>query len=152
MRVTVIGVMLAFGVLACGKKSEQAAGQPGGQPAAQPEAAAQPSGPVVEIKMTGAGNVFQYEPSVIDAPVGATLRFINVSGGPHNVSFYSDSVPAGAVDLLNAAMANRMDNLVGPFLIDDHYDISLAGLPKGTYKGYCTPHQALGMKFTLNVQ
>lgn len=152
MRLTVIAAVLALGALACGdKKAEQASAN---QPAAQPEMAAQPSGPVVEIKMTGAGNVFQYEPNVINAPVGATLRFINVSGGPHNVSFYADSVPAGAVDLLNAAMANRMDNLVGPFLInaDDHYDVSLAGLPKGTYKGFCTPHQALGMKFTLNVQ
>jgi plastocyanin len=152
MRLTVISAVLALGALACGdKKAEQASASPS---AAEPQMAAQPNGPVVEIKMTGEGNTFQYEPSVINAPVGATLRFINVSGGPHNVSFYPDSVPAGAVDLLNAAMPNRMDNLVGPFLItaDDHYDVSLAGLPAGTYKGFCTPHQALGMKFTLNVQ
>jgi len=39
-----------------------------------------------------------------------------------------------------------MDNLSGPFLINanDHYDVSLAGLPTGTYKGYCTPHQRWG--------
>jgi plastocyanin len=152
MRLTVMASVLALGALACGgKKAEQGSAS---QAAAQPEAAAQPSGPVIEIKMTGAGNVFQYEPNVINAPQGATLRFINVSGGPHNVSFYADSVPAGAVDQLNAAMPNRMDNLVGPFLInaDDHYDIATAGLAKGTYKGFCTPHQALGMKFTLNIQ
>ncbi|HMA45553.1 MAG TPA: plastocyanin/azurin family copper-binding protein [Gemmatimonadales bacterium] len=150
MRLTVIGAAVALGVLAC-KGKEQA---PASQPAAQPEAAAaQPAGQVVQVNMTGTGNVFKFEPDVIHAPAGATVRFINVSGGPHNVTFYSDSIPAGTADKLNAAMANRMDNLSGPFLINanDHYDISLAGLPAGTYKGYCTPHQALGMKFTLMV-
>jgi plastocyanin len=151
MRVTWIGAALMLGALACGKKAEQqtAASQPTGQP----EAAAQTAGPVVEVNMTGTGNTFKFEPDVIHAPAGATVRFINASGGPHNVTFYSDSIPAGAAEKLNAAMANRMDNLSGPFLINanDHYDISLAGLPAGTYKGFCTPHQALGMKFTLMV-
>lgn len=152
MRLTWIGAALMLGALACGeKKPEQQAAA--SQPAAQPEAAAQPAGPVVEVQMTGVGNVFKFEPDVIHAAAGATVRFINVSGGPHNVTFYPDSIPAGTADKLNAAMANRMDNLSGPFLINanDHYDISLAGLPAGTYKGYCTPHQALGMKFTLMV-
>jgi plastocyanin len=150
MRVTWIGAVLALGALACGKKTEQQAASP---PADQPAAAAQTAGPIVEVNMTGAGNTFKFEPDVIHAPAGATVRFINVTGGPHNVSFFSDSIPAGAAEKLNAAMANRMDNLSGPFLINasDHYDISLAGLPTGTYKGFCTPHQALGMKFTLMV-
>jgi plastocyanin len=152
MRVTWIGAALALGALACGeKKGEQQAAE--GQPAAQTPAVATAEGPVVEVNMTGVGNVFKFEPDVIHAPAGATVRFINVSGGPHNVTFYSDSIPAGTAEKLNAAMANRMDNLSGPFLINanEHYDISLAGLPAGTYKGYCTPHLALGMKFTLMV-
>lgn len=152
MRLTWIGAAVALGALACGeKKPEQAANQPAAQPEA---AAAQTAGPVVEVNMTGVGNVFKFEPDVIHAAAGATVRFINVSGGPHNVTFYSDSIPAGTADKLNAAMANRMDNLSGPFLINanDHYDISLAGLPAGTYKGFCTPHQALGMRFTLIVE
>jgi plastocyanin len=151
MRVTWIGAALMLGALACGKKTEQqAAATP---PAGQPDAAAQAAGPVVEVNMTGTGNTFKFEPDVIHAPAGATVRFINASGGPHNVTFYSDSIPAGTAEKLNAAMTNRMDNLSGPFLINanDHYDISLAGLPAGTYKGFCTPHQALGMKFTLMV-
>ena len=152
MRLTWIAAALALGALACGeKKQEQPAAE--GQPAAQP-GAAQTAGPVVEVNMTGAGNVFKYEPDVIHAPVGATVRFINVSGGPHNVTFWTDSIPAGTADKLNAAMANRMDNLSGPFLVNanEHYDISLAGLPTGTFKGYCTPHLALGMRFTLIVE
>jgi len=147
-----MGAVLALGALACGeKKAEQAqAGQ-----SAQPEvSAAQPAGAVVEIKMVGSGNAFRFEPATFTVPAGGTVRFINVEGGPHNVSFYADSIPSGTADKLNAAMANRMDNLAGPFLItvNDHYDVSFAGLPAGAYKGYCTPHLALGMRFTATVQ
>lgn len=153
MRFTVMATLVALGALACGgKKGEQAqAGEPAAQPAA---ATAQPSGPVVEIKMVGSGNSFRYEPATFTVPAGGTVRFTNIEGGPHNVSFYADSIPAGTADKLNAAMANRMDNLAGPFLVtvNDHYDVSFAGLPAGVYKGFCTPHQALGMKFTATVQ
>ena len=148
-----MGALVVLGALACGEKKAETAADQTAQPAAS-DAAAQPAGPVVEVNMTGAGTVFKFEPAVITVPVGGTARFINVSGGPHNVAFYPDSIPAGAADLLNAAMANRMDNLAGPFLINpnDRYDVSFAGLPAGVYKGFCTPHLALGMKFTLTVQ
>lgn len=153
MRFIWMGTVLALGALACGeKKADQA---PAGESAAQPQAAAaQPAGPVVEVKMVGSGNSFRYEPATFAVPAGGTVRFLNIEGGPHNASFYADSIPAGAADKLNAAMANRMDNLTGPLLVtvNDHYDVSFAGLPAGVYKGYCTPHVALGMKFTATVQ
>lgn len=153
MRFTVMGTLLALGALACGgKKADEAQA---GQVSAQPEAsAAQAAGPALEIKMVGSGNSFRFEPATFTVPAGGTVRFINIEGGPHNVSFYADSIPSGTADKLNAAMANRMDNLAGPFLVtvNDHYDVSFAGLPAGVYKGFCTPHQALGMKFTATVQ
>lgn len=151
MRFMWSAAVLALGALACGEKKQE---QAPASEAAPPPAAAEPTGPVVEVKMTGGGNTFQFEPATITVPAGGTARFVNVSGGPHNVAFWPDSVPAGAADKLNAAMANRMDNLSGPFLINpnDHYDISFAGLPAGTYKGFCTPHVALKMKFTLTLQ
>lgn len=148
-----MGALVVLGALACGEKKAETPADQAAQPAAM-DATAQPTGPVVEVNMTGTGTVFKFEPAVITVPVGGTARFINVSGGPHNVAFYPDSIPAGAADKLNAAMANRMDNLAGPFLINpsDRYDVSFAGLPAGVYKGFCTPHLALGMKFTLTVQ
>lgn len=159
MRLTGIAAVLAMGALACGKKSDQgqasaAAATPAAAPATATAQAAEPTGPVVEVKMMGSGNVYRFDPSTITVPAGGTVRFINIEGGPHNVSFYADSIPAGAAEKLNAAMANRMDNLAGPFLINpnDHYDVSFAGLPTGTYKGFCTPHQALGMHFILTVK
>ena len=157
MRLTGVAAVLALGALACGKKDQGQANAAVATPAAAAPAtaaAAEPTGPVVEVKMMGSGQVYKFDPSTITVPAGGTVRFINVEGGPHNVSFYADSIPAGAAEKLNAAMTNRMDNLAGPFLINvnDHYDVSFAGLPTGTYKGFCTPHQALGMHFVLTVK
>ena len=85
---------------------------------------------------------------------GTTVRFINVSGGPHNITFYPDSIPAGAAAALKAWMPNPMGDLTGPFLTkpNETYDVSFAGAPTGTYKGYCIPHVALGMKITIKVE
>lgn len=152
MRLTWIGTIVALGALACGgeKKGEEmqpAAGQPAAAPAAM--------GPVVEVKMTGDGSTkAAFEPNTLTVAPGTTVRFINVSGFPHNVAFYADSIPAGAAAALNAGMPNRMDNLSGPFLIgpNETYDVSFAGAPAGSYRSYCLPHIALGMAMTIKVQ
>ena len=153
MRLTAIGVLAALGAAACGgeKKADQTQTQ---TTAAQP-AAAQPAGPVVEVKMTGNGSTqAAFVPNTVTIAPGTTLRFTNVSGGPHNVAFYGDSIPAGAAAVLNGGMPNRQDNLSGPFLTtpNETYDVSFAGAPAGTYKGFCLPHAALGMKLTITVK
>ncbi len=153
MRLTAFGVLLALGAMACGgeKKADQTQTQ---TPAAQP-AAAQPAGPVVEVKMTGNGSTqAAFVPATLTIAPGTTVRFINVSGGPHNIAFYGDSIPSGAAAVLNAGMANRMDNLSGPFLTtpNENYDVSFVGAPAGTYKGFCLPHVALGMKIAITVK
>jgi plastocyanin len=71
------------------------------------------------------------------------------------VSFWGDSVPAGAAAVLNAAMAGRtMGDLAGMMVTqpNETFDISFAGAPAGGYKGYCLPHLALGMKIDITVQ
>jgi plastocyanin len=120
-----------------------------------PPAAPPSAGPVVEVKMTGNGSTrAAFEPSTLSIAPGTTVRFINVSGGPHNIAFWSDSVPAGGAAALNAVMTNTIDNLSGPFATqpNEAYDVSFANAPKGTYKGYCTPHLALGMKMAIKVE
>ena len=105
--------------------------------------------------MIGNGtNQAGFEPKTVEIAAGTTVRFVNVSGGPHNIAFYADSIPTGAATVWNAAMANRMDNLSSPFLTNanDHYDVSFANAPKGVYKGFCLPHSALGMKVTVTVK
>src|SRR2546425_987004 len=110
---------------------------------------------VVEVKMTGDGtSKAAFEPATLTIKAGSVVRFINVSGGPHDIAFYTDSVPKGAVDALKKGMANTMGDLVGPFLTqpNEHYDVSFAGAPAGKYRGYCLPHVALGMHITITVQ
>jgi plastocyanin len=154
MRFALLTTVVAIGALACGKKgSDQNQSQTSAPPAAP--AAATTSGPVVEVKMTGNGSTrAAFEPSSITIPVGGTVRFTNVSGGPHNITFWSDSIPSGGAPALQGGMKNTVDNLSGPFLTqpNETYDVSFANAPKGTYKGYCTPHLTLGMKIAIKVE
>jgi plastocyanin len=158
MRFALLTTVVAIGALACGKKGDQAQNQQQAAPPAPPAAGAMSAaatGPVVEVKMTGNGSTkAAYEPSSLTIAPGTTVRFIDVSGGPHNISFWQDSIPAGAAAALNANMKNTVDNLSGPFLTqpNESYDVSFANAPKGTYKGYCTPHVTLGMRITIKVQ
>jgi len=158
MRLTALAVLVALGATACGGGDKNANAAPAAAtPAAATPAAttSAPAGPVVEVKMTGNGtSQAAFDPKTLTIAPGTTVRFIDVTGGPHNISFYADSIPAGAAAVLNAAMANRIDNLEGALLTNpnDHYDISFAGAPEGVYKGFCLPHQALGMKITITVK
>jgi len=160
MRFTLFTSLAAFAIVACGGDKKSAASQaeaatpaPAAVPAAAP--AAEPAGAVVEVKMTGNGtSVAAFEPSKLSIKTGTTVRFINVSGGPHNVAFYADSIPKGGADALKKGMANAMGDLTGPFLTqpNEKYDVAFAGAPAGVYKGFCLPHVALGMHIAITVQ
>ena len=55
---------------------------------------------------------------------------------------------------LAANMPNPMSPLTSPLFNNpgESYTVSFAGVPKGTYKFFCTPHQALGMHGQITVQ
>ncbi|HEX4575064.1 MAG TPA: plastocyanin/azurin family copper-binding protein [Gemmatimonadales bacterium] len=162
MRLTLFTTLVACGALACGgeKKPDasqaQAATPAPAAPAAAAPAATTPAPPaVVEVKMTGDGtSKAAFEPTSITITPGTTIQFINVSGGPHNVAFYADSIPKGGADVLKKGMANAMQDLMGPFLTkpNEKYAVSFAGAPAGIYKAYCMPHVALGMKLKITVK
>src|SRR5205807_735267 len=83
-------------------------------------------------KMTGNGTTkAAFEPAALTIKPGTTVRFVNVSGGPHNVAFYADSVPKGGADALKKGMPNPMGDLTGPFLTqpNEKYDVSFTGAP-----------------------
>jgi plastocyanin len=100
------------------------------------------------------GSDYKYVPANLTVKPGDVVVFHNVSGGPHNVEFYPDSVPAGAADALNAGMNDRMGPLQGPLLTEPNtsYTVSFAGAPTGLYKYFCLPHVALGMKGEITVE
>ncbi len=147
---------LALAAMACGG-GEQAGQQQGAAPPPAAPAAAQragATGQVHQVRMELRDGTYRYDPATLTIKVGDTVRWLNVNGFPHNVSFYQDQVPAGAVDFLRTAMPNQLSPLNGPLLTDSlaTYEITFAGAPSGTYNYYCLPHEALGMKARLTIQ
>ncbi|HXY68240.1 MAG TPA: plastocyanin/azurin family copper-binding protein [Gemmatimonadales bacterium] len=106
------------------------------------------------VTMVQQGAKYLFVPANFTIASGDIVEFENVSGGPHNVAFDKDHIPAGARDVLNGAMARRQGDLMGPFLTTPHekYTITFTGAPKGTYSYFCLPHRALGMVGVITVQ
>jgi plastocyanin len=124
------------------------------QPAAAPAAAPAAGGTNHDVNMVLDGSTYKYDPAELTIKAGDVVTFHNKSGGPHNVSFWTDSIPSGAADVLKGTMPDQMAPLEGPLLTepDAAYKISFAGAPTGEYKFYCLPHLALGMHGKLTVQ
>jgi plastocyanin len=122
-------------------------------PAAGAVAAKPATGKTIEVKMNGDGTTYKFEPANITVKAGDNIKFVNVAGGPHNVTFNADSIPAAGRAQLSANMPNQMSDLSGPLLsnANDTYEISTAGLAPGKYPFYCTPHLAMNMKGVLTV-
>ena len=116
---------------------------------------AQPAtGKTWDVKMLGDAKGYRFEPATLTIKQGDAVRWTVVSGPPHNVTFWPDSIPPNASAQLQANMPNTMAQLTGPLdsTVGGTYTISFAGVPAGTYKYYCTPHLAMGMKAQITVQ
>ena len=162
MRITSMVAGLTLVLAACGgeKKAEDQGTtaapeqQPG--PAADAPAANAPAGAgkTHDVNMVMEGTSYKFVPENLTISSGDLIRYHNKSGGPHNVSFWADSIPSGAREVLQKNMPNQMAPLEGPLFTEPNavYEISFAGAPKGEYKYYCLPHLALGMKARLTVQ
>ena len=112
------------------------------------------TGKTWDVKMIGDATGYRFDPANITIKQGDGIKWTVVSTPPHDVSFWADSIPSGAAGPLQANMTGTTSQLVGPLLMNanDTYTISFAGVPKGVYHYYCTPHLALGMKGTITVQ
>lgn len=152
MRAHMIVAGLAMGLMACGGKGEEKPAEPAAAPAAAPAPVA--TGATHEVDMTFDGKVAAFAPAELTIKTGDVVKFVVKSGPPHNVSFYADSIPAGAADVLNKAMADQMAPLTGPMKVglEEAYEISFAGAPAGEYKYFCTPHIPFGMHAKITVQ
>ena len=159
MRVTSMLAGLAFVLAACGGGEQKADDQ---QTTATPDQAAPAAGDAApaaggtthDVNMVLEGSSYKYVPAELTIKSGDVVRFHNVSGGPHNVSFWADSVPSGAAEALKTGMPDQMAPLEGSLLTEVNaiYTINFASAPAGEYKFYCLPHLALGMKGKLTVQ
>ena len=111
--------------------------------------------PVVhEVKMIMQGEAARFDPATLTIHPGDRVRFVVVSGAPHNVSFDPGKVPADVGRALAAAMPNQMRPLSGPLLLNagDSYTISFAGVKPGRYEFFCLPHVGMQMKGTVVVR
>lgn len=111
------------------------------------------AGRVVRVRMMQQGSRYMFEPANFTVRQGDVVEFVNVSGGPHNVQFEAGKIPAGAADVLNRAMANRLGPLQSPMFVtaNQTYQVSFAGAPAGSYEYFCLPHRAMNMKGTITV-
>jgi plastocyanin len=117
-------------------------------------AAAPITGTTHEVKMVGDDKGYRFEPANITVKQGDGIKFVMVSGGPHNVAFDPATVPAAAKGQLTANMPQQMSELSSPMMMNpnESYTISFAGVPAGQYPYHCTPHLAMGMKGVITVQ
>jgi plastocyanin len=107
----------------------------------------------VNVQMIGDAKGNRFVPATITIHVGDVVTWTNVSGA-HNVVFWPDSIPAGTQTGLQGKMGATMGPLMGPMFAAPNatYTVSFAGLKAGTYKYYCLPHLALGMRAQIVVQ
>ena len=123
-------------------------------PATGTVAKAPATGKVWEVKMIGDGTTYKFEPADITIKSGDAIKFIMVSGGPHNVAFDPTTVPAESKAQLDGNMDQKMAELSSPLLMNPNeaYVVSFGGVKPGSYPFHCTPHLAMGMKGTITVQ
>ena len=157
-------VASAFVLGACGGGESAPAADSAATAAPAPQAAAPAATPATgtpmavtgqwhEVKMVGDEKGYRYEPAEITVKAGDGIKFIMVSGGPHNVAFDPATIPAEVKGQLSANMPNQQAELSSPMFLNANevYELSLAGIAPGTYDYFCTPHLAMAMKGKITV-
>jgi plastocyanin len=131
-----------------------AAPAPSTTTAAGTATAAPATGTIHEVKMVGDDKGYRFEPAELTVKQGDGVKFIMVSGGPHNVAFEEPTLPAGASAQLSANIENAAAPLTSQMLVNPNeaINVSFANVPAGSYSYNCVPHLAMGMKGKITVQ
>lgn len=107
----------------------------------------------VTIQMVGSTSGYKFDPANVTIKSGDVVKFVAVSGGPHNVGFDASAIPSGAAAVLQKNMTGQLGPLLGPMVNNgDSYSVSFAGAPPGAYHYFCLPHQSLNMVGIITVQ
>jgi plastocyanin len=161
-------VMSAFAFAACGggdtntdtaaaaatTDTAAAAATATAAPAAGATGAAAPiTGTTHEVKMVGDDKGYRFEPAELTVKAGDGVKFVMVSGGPHNVAFDPAKVGAAATQI-GANMPNTTAPMTSPYFSNpgESYTMSFANVPAGTYEYVCQPHAAMNMYGKITVQ
>jgi len=105
-----------------------------------------------EVKMVGDEKGYRFDPADITIKAGDGVRWVMVSGGPHNVQF--QNVAADARAQLSANMPNQLADLTSPMFMNpnEKYEVSFANVKPGKYDYLCQPHIANNMRGSITVQ
>jgi plastocyanin len=118
-------------------------------------AAAPITGATHEVKMVGDAKGYRFEPANFTVKAGDGVKFVVVTGGPHNVAFDPATIPADAKGQLDANMGtDKMGELSSAMKMNpgESISVSFGKIKPGVYPYHCTPHLALGMKGVITVQ
>ena len=69
------------------------------------------TGTTHEVKMIGDAQGYRFEPANITIKAGDGIKFVTVSGGPHNVAFDPATIPADQQAQLDANISEKMGQL-----------------------------------------
>jgi len=94
------------------------------------------------VKMGTDAGLLVFEPAKIEICKGDSVKWVNNKGGPHNVVFDEDAIPAG-VNQEAISMDEQLGEEGDTFVMS--FDTA------GSYDYYCEPHRGAGMVAKLIV-
>jgi len=113
------------------------------------------TGKTIEVKMVGDAKGYRFEPANFTVKQGDGVKFLVVSGPPHNVAFDPATVPLDVRAQLDANMGtDKMGELSSNMKMNpgESVTVSFGNIKPGQYPYHCTPHLALNMKGVITVQ
>jgi plastocyanin len=113
------------------------------------------TGKTITVNMVGDAKGYRFEPANVSVKQGDGIKFVVVSGGPHNVAFDPANIPADVRPQLDANMGtDKMAELSSALKTNagESVTISFGNIKPGQYPYHCVPHLALGMKGVITVQ
>jgi plastocyanin len=105
--------------------------------------------------MVGDDKGYRFEPANLTIKSGDAVKFVAVSGFPHNVVFTATGLADGVrkqldVNFGDQRMAELTSNMY--MVANESVTVSFTNIPAGTYDYNCTPHLAMGMKGVITVE
>ena len=113
------------------------------------------TGATKTVNMVGDAKGYRFEPANITVKQGDAIKFVVVSGGPHNVAFDPATIPADVKGQLDANMGtDKMGELYSKLKMNsgESVTVSFGNIKPGQYPFHCVPHLALNMKGVITVQ
>jgi len=113
------------------------------------------TGTTKTVNMVGDAKGYRFEPANFTIKQGDGVKFVVVSGGPHNVAFDPATIPPDVKSQLDANMGtDKMGELSSNMKMNpgESVTVSFGKIKPGQYPFHCVPHLALNMKGAITVQ